>query len=161
MKKIIVILTILILLLGIIIIKLSKRNDKEEEHIELSTIIEVEKSQNRRMCKYIEYLKKDNRKILLSCALDEVYYNGGKEGKVTIKEYLSQDDLSLEEKINNLTNNLNLINMLRDGGTKIYRLREADITMVVCNNISGNKDIYIGDSSMSFDNDVMCRKEGE
>ena len=161
MKKVIVSLIVLFILFGIIIFKVTNKKEKEEEHIVLTTIIEVKKSDNIRTCKYTEYLEKDNRKVFLSCVLDEIYYNGSKEGKITVKELLSQVDQSIEEIINELTSNMRLINMLKDGGTKIYRLKEADITMVVCNNISGNKDVYIGDSSMSFDNEVMCRKVGE
>ena len=50
-----------------------------------------------------------------------------------------------------------LLTDLNDGGTEIYNSYENDVTLVKCNTVFGNKDIYIGDYLMKFDNYSMCK----
>ena len=39
---------------------------------------------------------------------------------------------------------------LFDGGTIIYKSELKDATIIVCNTLEGNKDIYIGDYQMNY-----------
>ena len=52
---------------------------------------------------------------------------------------------------------MNYVDTLKDGGTAIYKSNIYDITLIKCNTIAGNKDIFIGDYSMNFDNESMCK----
>ena len=52
---------------------------------------------------------------------------------------------------------MNNTGTLKDGGTKIYKSSKYDATIITCHTIAGNRDIYIGDYSMQFDNDSMCK----
>ena len=47
---------------------------------------------------------------------------------------------------------------LRDGETIIYKNEISDITLVKCNTTKGNKDIFIGDYKMKFDDESMCNR---
>ena len=38
----------------------------------------------------------------------------------------------------------------KDGGTKIYKFKDKDITMIVCNTTKNDKNILIGDYSMEY-----------
>lgn len=39
---------------------------------------------------------------------------------------------------------------LFDGGTIIYKSELKNVTIIVCNTLEGNKDIYIGDYQMNY-----------
>ena len=52
---------------------------------------------------------------------------------------------------------MDYIAILKDGGTTIYKSNTYDITIIKCNTIAGNKDIFIGDYTMNFYNDLMCK----
>ena len=77
--------------------------------------------------------------------------------KQAIKHYLENTWQTIDDGIKHLTDVLDNTETLRDGGTKIYKLKNCDITIITCNTTIGNKDIFIGDSNMNFDNDVMCK----
>ena len=38
----------------------------------------------------------------------------------------------------------------KDGGTKIYKSKDKDITMIVCNTTKNDRNILIGDYSMKY-----------
>ena len=68
--------------------------------------------------------------------------------KVTLKEFLSSD--TLDNVIKKLTDNLELYSILKDGGSAIYKSKDKDLSIVVCNTIDGNHNINIG--NYEFDN---------
>ena len=118
--------------------------------------IEVVKNTNQDGNKFNLYVDRDN-KIYLSSNIDEVYYVKTDLMKYTLKEYITGMWQTTEDGMKNLTDILYNTETLRDGGTQIFKLKEYDITIVKCNTISGNRDYYIGDYNMEFDNESMCK----
>ena len=53
---------------------------------------------------------------------------------------------------------MELVDTLKDGETTIYKSKDYDITMINCNTLSGNNDIFIGDYNLEFDNNEMCKR---
>ena len=43
-----------------------------------------------------------------------------------------------------------------DGGSMLYSSDEYDLSVLVCGTLDGNKDIYVGDYTMYYDN-TMCK----
>lgn len=118
--------------------------------------IEVVKNTNQDGNKFNLYVYRDN-KIYLSSNIEEVYYIKRDLMKYTLKEYITGMWQTTEDGMKNLTDILYNTETLRDGGTQIFKLKEYDITIVKCNTISGNRDYYIGDYNMTFDNGSMCK----
>jgi len=118
--------------------------------------IEVIKPENYNSVKFNEYLERDNRTIYLAGNIEEVYYTDS-ETRMSLKDYISKSYQTLDDSVKHLTDIMDYIDTLKDGGTTIYKSNAYDITIIKCNTIAGNKDIFIGDYSMSFDNDSMCK----
>lgn len=118
--------------------------------------IEVIKSEIYNTIKFSKYLERDNRSIYLRGNIEEVYYTESNT-KMSLKEYIMKAYQTTDDAIKSLTDSMNLIDILRDGGTTIHKSSEYDITIIKCNTIEGNKDIFIGDYQMNFDNDSMCK----
>ena len=118
--------------------------------------IEVIKPENYNSVKFNKYLERDNRTIYLAGNIEEVYYTGA-ETRMSLKDYISKSYQTLDDSVKHLTDIMDYIVALNDGGTTIYKSNAYDITIIKCNTIAGNKDIFIGDYSMSFDNDSMCK----
>lgn len=64
--------------------------------------------------------------------------------KVKLDEYISNNDDWLEK----ITNEIDDVYVLSDGGTKIYK--GSNITVIKCNTLYGNKDVYIGNKDLEF-----------
>lgn len=110
--------------------------------------------------KFNKYLERDNGRIIyLASNLDEFYVYDSSNKKQTLKEY-SKTYQTLDEIIKYITSKLTLSGELNDGGTKIYKSKEKNTTIVVCHTVSGNSDIFLGDYNMSFDikNNTMCHR---
>lgn len=118
--------------------------------------IGIVKNENQNLNKFSIYLEKDERVVYISSALKEIYLIG--EVKETLKNYISTTWQTTEDGMNSITDLLNNTETLRDGGTKIYKSKEYDITIIKCNTILGNRDYFIGDYNMNFDNDSMCKR---
>ena len=117
-------------------------------------IIEVIKPDVTNLNKFNKYLERDNKVIYLAGNIEEVYFN--QNSRMTLKDYISKSYQSIDDGIKHLTDNMELIDSYDDGGTKLYRSKEYDITIIKCNTLLGSRDIYIGDYSMNYNND-MCR----
>ena len=91
-----------------------------------------------------EYYEYDNRKVYLVC-IDEVDLEKNNKS-LTLKNYLKSNELDFEKNINKIINQLDEYSALWDGGTTIYK--NDDITIIKCQTIEGNKDIYIGDANL-------------
>ena len=90
----------------------------------------------------IEYYQYEEQKVYLVC-LDEIKLND-----VTLKYYFSKAYQTFNDSINSLINNMELIDTYKDGGTKLYK--NDSIALIKCNTIDGNKDIYIGDTNLEY-----------
>lgn len=98
--------------------------------------------------KVIEYYQYEGQKVYLVC-LDEI-----KLDDATLKDYFSKTYQTFNDSINNLINSMNLIDTYKDGGTKLYR--SDTISLLKCNTIEGNKDIYIGDTNLEYE-ESFCK----
>ena len=103
--------------------------------------------------KYQTYYEDKNRTIYLATCIAEVNLRT-EDGTITLKEHLTSAFQKFDDSIRSMSEKMNLKSALKDGGTTIYKNNNA--TMIVCNTLAGNKDIYIGDSSMDYEQD-MCK----
>ena len=117
--------------------------------------IQVYKSTLQDGNKFNMYLERDGKKVFVASNIKEIYFDNVKN-KYILKDYIQNTWQTIDDSIKHLTNYLSLVRELRDGGTQIYKSKEYDITIVKCNTVSGNKNYYIGDYSMNFDNNSMC-----
>ena len=84
--------------------------------------------------------------IYLVC-LDEINLEV-EDSIITLRDYFSKSDQTFNDSINNLINSMNLVDTYKDGGTKLYK--NDSIALIKCNTIDGNKDIYIGDTNLEY-----------
>ena len=88
------------------------------------------------------YYKDREREIFLSGDIKE--FNIFIDNKqMTLKEYITNSNKTLEECIKTITNKLNPDAIFNDGGTIIYKSQAKDIMITVENTLEGDKDIYI------------------
>lgn len=110
------------------------------------TIETTESSQ----CKKTLYMGRENQNIYTYC-LDSIKINNG-ETSQELKDYYQQNNNVIEEIINALTN----IQSYDDGGSKLYRdIMKTDfsnngLSILQCNTLTGNQDIYIGPQDMEY-----------
>ena len=140
MKKIVFIIILIIIVTGC-----TKKEiiEYKEENIEKSNISILEPS----LCnnKPIKYYK-DDVNIYTYCIDSIKIENEDKEYE--LKDYLKRLDTNSLTFFNDLVKKMNQESILLDGGTAIYK--NSDITIIKCNTIDGNKDIYIGNSSTNY-----------
>ncbi len=105
--------------------------------------------------KFNDYYKSNGRTIYLAGNIEEFYIISG--GIWSLQNFIPSVNQTFERSIEEITDKLDKKDILKDGGTIIYKSKEKDITMVVCNTLDKNKDIFIGDYSMNFDNESMCK----
>ena len=99
-----------------------------------------------------DYYTLDNRTIYLASNLKEFYIKE-EDKDITLKSYLSTTFQTLDDGIKNITDKLQLKDTLKDGGTRIYKSKDKDITMIVCNTTKNDKNILIGDYSIEYKED--------
>jgi hypothetical protein len=143
-------------MLGQYVVKLYADYFDVKEPSNTSEKIEVIKPEVSNLNKFNKYLERDNRTIYLAGNVEEVYYTDS-EIKMTLKDYISKSYQTLDDSIKHLTDIIDYVDTLKDGGTMIYKSNAYDITIIKCNTVEGNKDIFIGDYSMNFDSKSMCK----
>ena len=102
-----------------------------------------------------KYLTKENRTIYLENNIKELYIFDHQR-RWTFKHYVTNANQSLEDSLKSVTNLLEKEANLKDGGTAIYKDKDKNMTIIACNTLKGNKDVYIGDYQLSF-KDNMCK----
>ena len=102
-----------------------------------------------------KYLTKENRTIYLENNIKELYIFDH-QSRWTFKYYVTNTNQSLERSLKSVTDLLEKEANLKDGGTAIYKDKDKDMTLIACNTLKGNKDVYIGDYQLSF-KDNMCK----
>ena len=102
-----------------------------------------------------EYLNNDNIKVYLEENVNDLYVTYAGQ-KTTFKDYANGLNQTLDRSIKDLTNKLEKTAALDDGGTTIYKDKDKNITIIACNTLNGNRDVYIGDYQLSF-KDNMCK----
>lgn len=102
-----------------------------------------------------EYLNDDNIKVYLEENVNDLYVTATGQ-KMPFKDYANGLNQTLDRSIKDLTNQLKKTAALDDGGTTIYKDKDKNITIIACNTLDGNRDVYIGDYQLSF-KDNMCK----
>jgi len=96
-----------------------------------------------------EYYKNNDRVIYTSC-FDEIYViRKNSDAVMTLKYYLEKVYQTFDDSINKLVSDMEVVSMLKDGGTKVYK--KDNYTIIVCNTINGNKDVYIGNKDFKYE----------
>ena len=88
------------------------------------------------------FVEQKDRNIYTYCLRDTKIKVNGQE--VDLKNFIETDEKSIDKIIDTLE----FEDVFLDGGTKIYR--GENLTLVKCNKLDGNRDIYIGDQNMEF-----------
>lgn len=109
----------------------------------------VTKPQVHNGIRFNDYYTSDNRTIYLAGNFEEFYVIDSGT-KMTLKDYVSNANQTFERSIETITEKLELKDTLKDGGTNIYKSKDKDITMIVCNTTKNDKNILIGDYSMEY-----------
>lgn len=102
-----------------------------------------------------KYLTKEDRTIYLENNIKELYIFDHQR-RWTFKYYVTNTNQSLENSLKSVTDLLEKEANLKDGGTAIYKDKDKNMTVIACNTLNGNKDVYIGDYQLSF-KDNMCK----
>ncbi len=102
-----------------------------------------------------KYLTKEDRTIYLENNIKELYIFDHQR-RWTFKYYVTNTNQSLENSLKSVTDLLEKEANLKDGGTAIYKNKDKNMTVIACNTLNGNKDVYIGDYQLSF-KDNMCK----
>lgn len=102
-----------------------------------------------------KYLTKEDRTIYLENNIKELYIFDHQR-RWTFKYYVTNTNQSLERSLKSVTDLLEKEANLKDGGTAIYKNKDKNMTVIACNTLNGNKDVYIGDYQLSF-KDNMCK----
>ena len=102
--------------------------------------------------RFNDYFTFNDRKIYLAGNVNEFYIVD--EDVMTLKEFIANYNRSLDDSIKMITDKLNLTGALYDGGTTIYKSKDKDITLISCKKMDGNNNIYIGDYSLEYTDDL-------
>ena len=87
-------------------------------------------------------VEQKDRKIYTYCLNDTIIKINDKEEN--LKNFIETDDRAIDKIIDTLK----LKDSFSDGGTKLYK--GENLTLIKCNTLDGNRDIYIGDRNMKF-----------
>lgn len=102
-----------------------------------------------------EYLNGDNIKVYLEENVNDLYVTFlGK--KMAFKDYANGLNQTLDRSIKDLTDKLEKTAALDDGGTTIYKDEDKNITIIACNTLDGNRDVYIGEYQLYY-KENMCK----
>lgn len=116
----------------------------------------ISKYENSYHKKFNDYLTFNDRKYYLAGNIKEFYVIDGE--KMILKSYITNFNHTLDnQSIDKIISELTEKEVLKDGGTTIHKSKDKDITIVECKTLDGNRDVFIGDYSMDFDNESMCR----
>lgn len=103
----------------------------------------------------VEYLKINDYTVYTYC-LDNIMVKNGKNKEELRGYYLNNPNI-----IENMINNFEVHDKYRDGGSIMYdspeKLVNQKIKILKCNTIDGNHDVYIGSSTMEYE-DNFCKK---
>lgn len=102
-----------------------------------------------------EYLNDYNIKVYLEENVNDLYVTDAGQ-KMTFKDYANGLNQTLDRSIKDLTNKLEKTVTLDDGGTTIYKDEDKNITVIACNTLDGNRDVYIGDYQLYY-KENMCK----
>ena len=149
MKKYLIIIITLLLVTGC---SNSKNNISDKFNIETNGVKVCSENNPSK------YYSANGQTVYLNC-ISDIYLTDG-NSKIELKKYLSNNK-NLNEAMDKVVSRLKVDEVLYDGGTTIYIDDESNsitnngITIVRCNTLEGNKDIYIGPKDNYLDD--YCR----
>jgi len=101
-----------------------------------------------------EYVDMNGRKVYLVC-IDEIDLMIDNKVIMTLEYHFTNVNQTFDTSINEITGNLEVYDILKDGGTTIYK--NDNLTVIKCNTLSGNQDIYIGNGNLKFKDSYCIR----
>lgn len=151
-----------ILLCGVIVLGLTgcntnneqKEDNKKEEKSTMSMNLKIKRYENYDTIKFYPYYTKDERVIYFAGDIEEFYVFG--DENINLKDYITDSDQTLDNSINSIIEKIDKIYELDDGGTAIYKSKDLDLTITVCNTLDNNRDIYFDNYNSNFDK-TMCK----
>lgn len=163
-----ILLSLICVLIGLVSIGCAKKNvvsidnsrslrNEGIEYTDTSSEMDyyVERSEQHNDIKYNEYYIGETRKIFLASNITDIIIASGGQ-KISLNKFLLSDTkMSDYDIIHFMMRKLDKKNTLKDGVTTIYRSKNKDITMIVCNTLDKNYDVYIGDYNMKYEQ-FMC-----
>lgn len=109
----------------------------------------IAKAKDHNDIRFRDYYTFDNCTIYLAGNILEFYIKD-QDQDITLKTYLSTTFQTFDDGIKHIVDKLELKDTLKDGGTKIYKSKNKDITMIICNTTKNDRNILIGDYSMKY-----------
>jgi len=142
MKKILLVTLMILIITGC---NNNSTQNKDSEYV-MDYTLEVDKTDN---CdsRTKEYYSDGNSIVYLVC-LDELYLKLNSGKVITLDIHFENVNQSLERSIEQLVGDMENVATLRDGGTKVYK--KNNYTIIVCNTTEGNKDVYIGQENLKY-----------
>lgn len=131
------------------------RKDGPYEDNDLDIELSVAFDQTCGNIEFNEYLNDYNVKVYLEENVNDLYVTDAGQ-KMTFKDYANGLNQTLDRSIKDLTNKLEKTAALDDGGTTIYKNKDKNITIIACNTLDGNRDVYIGDYQLYY-KENMCK----
>lgn len=134
-----------------------KQTDVNSKYIKFdssisATVSEIDfyitKPESHNDIRFNDYFTFSDRKIYLAGNIEQFYVVDGRT--MILKEYISNANRTMDDSIKSITDKLELRETLKDGGTKIYKSKDKDITIIVCNTTKNDKNVFIGDYSMEY-----------
>ena len=104
------------------------------------------------LIRFNDYFTFENRKIYLAGNINQFYVVDG--STMILKEFISNYNRSLDDSIKMITDKLDKVGTYKDGGTTVYKSKDKDITLISCKKIDGNNNIFIGDYSLEYTDDL-------
>lgn len=104
--------------------------------------------------KYYPYYKNDERTIFFAGDIKEFYIIEGKD--TSLNEYITTTYQTFDDGIKHIIEKLDKVAILKDGGTAIYKSKDLDLTITVCNTLDDNRDIYFDNYESEFQ-ETMCK----
>ncbi len=139
------------------LIELDNLRDEEVSYTDSisETDYYVEKTDQHNDIKFNEYYKGETRKIFLASNITDIIITKGEQKLNLNKLLLSDTKMSDYDVIHFMMRKLDKKETLKDGGTTIYKDKNKDVTMIVCNTLDKNYDVYIGDKTIEYEQ-FMC-----
>lgn len=139
MKKLLCLFGVLVLFVGC-----------SKEEMDDGAILSVSKDGKAVVQEFDKYLEMEGQDIYMETNLKDVYYKSNGK-RYTLKEFFENDG-----EISEITSLLGEGISYDDGGSMLYSSDEYDLSVLMCGTLNCNKDIYVGDYTMYYGDD-MCQ----
>ena len=139
MKKLLCLFGVLVLVVGC-----------SKEEVDDGAILSASKDGEAVVQEFDKYFEMEGQDIYMETNLKDVYYKSNGK-RYTLKEFFENDG-----EISEITSLLGEGISYDDGGSMLYSSDEYDLSVLMCGTLNCNKDIYVGDYTMYYGDD-MCQ----